>query len=47
MEQLHKDVLEDAAASSGLSPVPDFQMVKCKTSKYFLDGRGVRVRVRG
>lgn len=35
MEQLHKDVLEDAAAPCGLSPVPDFQIVEYGTSKYF------------
>lgn len=44
IEQLHKDVLEDAAAPGGLSPVPDVQMVGYKTSKYFLEGRGVRER---
>lgn len=44
MEQLHKVVLEDAAVPGRLSPVPDFQMVKHKTSKYFLEGRGIRER---
>lgn len=38
MEQLHKDVLKDAAAAGGLRLVTDFQMVKCTTSKYFLEG---------
>lgn len=31
--KLHEDVLEDAAAAGGLSPMPDSQMVKCKTFK--------------
>lgn len=44
MEQLHKDVLEDAAAPGGFSPVPDFQVVKRKTSQYFSEERGIRER---